>query len=142
MIGLVEFVNEALKEVPYNGFAIIKPGFLEKQDDIEELFQDNGWTISDETLCTLSRNDAENLYSPHKDKDFYNDLCEYMSSDKCLCYKLYNKDSDDPIEDLKELKEIARKKWGKDEMRNCLHSSDSKENVERESKICFSVNDK
>lgn len=65
-----------------------------------------------------------------------------MSSDKCICYQLYNKDTKNPIEDLKKVKDIARKKWGKNEMKNCMHSSDSEDNVKRESKICFAINDR
>lgn len=142
MISLVQYlINESKKkkEVPYNGFAILKPGFLDIQDDFEQLLEDNDWTISDVTIVKLPKDVAKELYEPHKEKDFYNDLCDYMSSDKCICYLLH-KDCEDPIEDLKEVKEEARKKWGKDDMKNCMHSSDSKENVERESKICMNIN--
>lgn len=151
MISLVQYVdrncqqmatymNES-KEVPVNGFSILKPGFLDKQEDIENLLNDNGWTISDVTKVKMTKDDARNLYKCHEKEEWYDDLCDYMSSDKCICYQLYNKDSKDPIEDLKKVKDIARKKWGKDEMKNCMHSSDSKDNVKRESKICFSIND-
>lgn len=141
MISLTQFIiNETKKEVPYNGFAILKPGFLDKQDEFEKLLEDNDWKISDLTKCHLSKDDAKELYKPHEKKDFYNDLCDYMSSDDCICYKLYNEKSEDPVEDLKKVKDLARDKWGKDEMRNCMHSSDSEENIERESKICFNVN--
>lgn len=139
MIGLSEYIFEKLKEVPYNGFAILKPEFLDKQEDFEKKLEDNEWKISDITKIKLSKDDAKKLYDCHKDEDFYDDLCEYMSSDDCIAYKLY-KDCEDPIEDLKKVKNEVRDEWGKDDMKNCMHSSDSKENVKREAEICFSKN--
>lgn len=140
MIGLVEYlINESKKEVKFNGFAILKPEFLDKQDDFEQKLEDNSWKISDMTKIKLSLDDAKKLYDCHKDEDFYDDLCKYMSSDKCIAYKLY-KDCEDPIEDLKKVKEEVRGEFGKDDMKNCMHSSDSKENVKREAEICFSKN--
>ena len=40
----------------------------------------------------------------------------------------------------KKVKDEVRDKYGKDDMKNCMHSSDSKENVEREADICFKIN--
>ena len=67
---------------------------------------------------------------------YYKDLCKYITSDKCLC-ALCHKDCDDPIEDMKTLKDKVRKAWGKDEMKNAMHSSDSLENVKREKNLVF-----
>lgn len=141
MISLTQYIlmESKKKEVPSNGFAILKPGFLDLQDDFEKKLADSGWTISDITKVKMSKEEAKELYKPHEKKDFYNDLCDYMSSGKCICYKLY-KDCDDPIKDLESVKDEVRDKWGKDEMKNCMHSSDSEDNVERESKICFDIN--
>jgi len=139
MKSLVEYITEKLKEVPYNGFAILKPEFLDNQEDFEKELEDNGWKISDLTKIKLSLDDAKKLYDCHKDEDFYDELCKYMSSDKCIAYKLY-KDCEDPIKDLKKVKDEVREKYSKDDMKNCMHSSDSKENVTREAEICFSKN--
>lgn len=138
MIGLIEFLLES-KEVPVNGFAILKPGFLDLRSEFEQELEDNGWKISDLTKIKMSLDDAKKLYKCHEKEDFYNELCKYMSSDKCIAYELY-KDCEDPIDDLGKLKDKIRDKWGKDDMKNCMHSSDSKENVKRESDICFNIN--
>lgn len=135
-MNLVEYLN---KDVPVNGFAILKPGFLDLQKDFENELEDNGWKISDLTKIKMGLDDAKNLYKSHEKEDFYDDLCKYMSSDKCIAYELY-KDCKDPIKDLKKLKDKVRDKWGKDDMKNCMHSSDSLENVKRESDICFDIN--
>lgn len=139
MISLTEYVLESEKDKT-NGFAILKPGFTDKKEDFEKALERESWKITDSKQMKMTFDDAKNLYKCHEKEDFYDDLCKYMSSDKCICYTLY-KDCDNPIEDLKSLKEEMRKKYGKDEMRNCMHSSDSKENVRRESKICFCSKD-
>lgn len=142
MKRLLDYIIESEeKEKKFNGFAILKPEFLDNRKDFEQLLKDNDWSIVKKEKTKLSNSDAKNLYDCHKDEDYFTDLCNYMSSDDCYIYKLY-KDCDDPIKDLKKVKDEARDKWGKDEMKNCMHSSDSKENVEREAKICFDVNKK
>ena len=138
MKSLTNYIYEAMQK-KFNGFAILKPEFLDIQDDFEDMLEDNGWKISDLTKIKMSLDDAKNLYKSHEKKDFYDDLCKYMSSDKCIAYELY-KDCEDPIKDLKKLKDKVRDKWGKDDMKNCMHSSDSLENVKRESDICFDIN--
>ena len=55
---------------------------------------------------------------------------------KCLCCKCY-KECNNPIEEMDKLKDQIRNKWGKDDMKNAMHSSDSLQNVKRESKIIF-----
>lgn len=138
MKSLTNYICEAIQK-KFNGFAILKPEFLDIQDDFEDMLEDNGWKISDLTKIKMSLDDAKNLYKSHEKEDFYDDLCKYMSSGKCIAYELY-KDCEDPIKDLKKLKDKVRDKWGKDDMKNCMHSSDSKENVEREADICFKIN--
>lgn len=68
MISLVQFLKES-QEVPVNGFAILKPGFLDKQEDFENLLNDNGWTISDLTKVKMTRDDAKSLYKCHEKED-------------------------------------------------------------------------
>ena len=92
--------------------------------------------ILDKKKLTLTKEQAEQLYMMHKGKDFYDDLVKYMSSGECLCVKCY-KECEDPIEEMDSLKDKVRDKWGKNDMKNAMHSSDSIENVKRESKIVF-----
>lgn len=141
MKHLIDFIAEEFA-VPtntigeINGFAILKPGFLEHESDFIKTLSNNGWNVIEKRKKKIDLNTAKDLYSPHKDKDFYNDLCKYMSSDEAL-YCTCHKDCENPIKDLKSVKEKVRKAWGKNEMENAMHSSDSLENVKRESKICM-----
>lgn len=114
-------------------FVIIKPEFEKYRDEILDYLINNGLVISKVLKRRLSLDKALLLYIPHSDKDFYWDLCEYMSSGDSIGYLLYNPNK----VDILKLKDEIRKVYGKDDMRNAIHSSDSKKNVKRESNIYF-----
>lgn len=114
-------------------FVIIKPEFEKYRDEILDYLINNGLVISKVLKRRLSLDKAALLYLPHLGKDFYWDLCEYMSSGDSIGYLLYNPKK----VDILKLKDNIRKTYGKDEMRNAIHSSDSKKNVKRESNIYF-----
>lgn len=134
MKSLKQYILEYSLEV--NGFCILKPGFLDHEDDWCNLLKNNGWQIVQKKNIKLDKELASELYGCHKDKDFYDDLIEYMCSENCICCQCH-KDCEDPIGDMKLLKDKCRKSWGEDEMRNAMHSSDSIENVNREIKLIF-----
>ena len=132
MKTLIQFIKEQSAEL--NAFVILKPEFLKYEQQWLDMLTNNDWQIIQKKKLKLTHEQAEELYKMHKDKDFYKDLCDYMSSDDCICC---NKDCKDPIKEMKKLKDKARDAWGKSEMKNAMHSSDSLKNVERESKIVF-----
>jgi len=134
MKKLVQFITEALEEA--NAFCMLKPGFLEHESEFEKILKENGWKIVDKVKKKLTDDEAKELYISHKDEDYYEDLWKYTASDDIIAYRCY-KDCDDPIKDMDELKDEIREKWGKSQMKNAMHSSDSEKNVERESKILF-----
>ena len=121
MKSLIQYIKEALSEV--NGFCILKPEFLEHEFEFDELLKNNNWQIVQKTKKTLSLPEAQELYISKAKEDYYEDLCIYMASDECIAYMLY-KDCKDPIKDLEKLKDKVRKTWGKDDMKNDMHSSD------------------
>jgi nucleoside-diphosphate kinase len=117
-------------------FVIIKPEFLRYQQEIEDILLSNGFSINKKLKKTLSLDEAMNLYKMHENEDFYEDLCKYMSSGDSVGYILNNRKN----KDLSKLKDQIREKYGRSDMKNVMHSSDSQENVTRESKIYFSTN--
>lgn len=129
-------ILEAQTTSTINGFVILKPGFLSHKDAFITLLENNGWQIIQKNVIRLTMKQAKSLYLPHVNKDFYEDLCRYMCSDDCLCCTCY-KDCSDPIKEMTTLKKKVRDRWGEDEMRNAMHSSDSIDNVTRESNIVF-----
>lgn len=135
MKTLIQFIKE--QSIEPNGFCILKPEFGDYYDNwMDKLTNQYGWEILKQKKFQLSKEQAAELYKMHKDKDFYNDLCDYMSSGECYCCSCY-KDCDDPIKDMGKLKDYVRDEWGKSEMKNAMHSSDSLENVKREVNVCF-----
>ena len=135
MKSLLTYIKEN-KDIYNNSFVILKPEFLSHKNEWIEMLQNNECDILDKKQLTLSKDQAAELYSMHKGKDFYDDLCKYMSSGECLCCKCY-KECNNPIEEMDKLKDQIRNKWNKDDMKNVMHSSDSLQNVKRESKIIF-----
>ena len=137
MKHLSEYIYEQLNNsLEINGFCILKPEFLEYEEQWLDLLKNKGWQIVQKTKCKLTNEQAHELYKPHENKDFYEDLCKYMISDYCICCSCHKK-CDDPIKEMSKLKDVVRDKWGKTEMKNAMHSSDSLENVNREIKIVF-----
>lgn len=122
-----------LEEINKKEFLIIKPEFLQFKNEILEILKENKIIPIRELRKTLSMSEAKKLYKPHNKEDFYEDLCKYMSSGDSIGFVLCNYGG----ADLLKIKDSIRKKFGVDEMRNAVHSSDSGLNVSRESKIYF-----
>ena len=121
MKKLSKFLEDSQNKAPMriNGFAILKPGFLSYEEPFCNMLQNNGWNIIEKKRCKLTPDQAAKLYVNLNEKPFYNDLCQYMSSDNCLCCRC-SKDCEDPIGDMKTLKDKVRDQWGIDDMRNAI----------------------
>lgn len=132
MKQLATFLAEAINK---KEFLIIKPEFLQYRNEILDILKENKIIPIRELRKTLSLSEAKNLYKPHSKKDFYKDLCEYMSSGDSIGFVLCNYGNADLIK----IKDKIRDKYGVDDMRNAVHSSDSDLNVARESKIYFAT---
>lgn len=135
MKSLSKFITE-VEGTEVNGFCVLKPEFLQHTEDFLKMLSNNGWTVVQKIKKQIDLDTAQKLYQMHKDKPFYKDLCDYMSSGDAL-YCLCQKDCKDPCKDMCDIKDKVRKSWGKDDMRNAMHSSDTLANVNRESKLIF-----
>lgn len=143
MKTLYQFIKEYLS-IPNDAkaFTIIKPGFLQYRDDIINYATGKGFIMCDHTEDqVLSDEQVRKLYDCHKKEDWYEDLCKYMTSGPVESYVWgfnHNKfPGVNTIALMKDIKHHFRDKYGKDDMRNCMHSSDSLEHVQREANICM-----
>lgn len=118
-------------------FVVIKPGFLDKSQEILDIYKDEGWTLKFATIKQLLLSEAKELYKVHKKQDFYKDLCDYMSSDVTRAMIFTKETNKDEFKEATRIKDVIRDKWGESDMRNVVHSSDSKENMEHEAGIYF-----
>lgn len=143
MKNLFDYIIEYLT-TPENckAFIIIKPGFLQYKDEIFEYIIKKGFIMYDHTNpIRLTDKQIKDLYGCHSKEAWYDDLCKYMGSGEIIAAE-YTFDYDkypgvNTISLMKEIKQHFRDKYGKDNMRNCMHSSDSLANVQREGKIIF-----
>lgn len=123
----------------YDGFIIIKPEFLKYTDSIIRDLHRHDFIIIEAEEKTLTKSEAETIYSCHKDKPFFEELIEYMTSSPCIgmIVKSPFNDRESSIISLKRLKDKYRKRYGIDMTRNVMHSSDSYQSTLHEAETFF-----
>lgn len=122
-----------------NIFVIVKPGFIKDNQFIINEFEKRGWRVDRIKTKRLLLSEAKCLYEPHKKEEWFDDLCNYMSSDLSMGI-LFVKDkpmTKKMFDETNKIKDIIRKKLGESEMRNAIHSSDSLERLQVERGIYF-----
>ncbi len=128
--------------------AIIKPDAMKKDNmnNIKEDIIDNGFNILKEKTLLLTDKQACSFYDIHKEKPFFDELVEFMTSHECHVMIL---EKENAVEEWRKLMgatdsqkaEIGtiRNKYGTDVSMNATHGSDSNENAIKE--INFFFND-
>ena len=126
--------------------SIIKPDAVERnlENEIKEMFKNNGFSILKEKKIQIEKFEAENFYKVHETKPFYNELCSYLSSGPIVVMVL---EKDNAVLDNRKLmgatnpKEAEngtiRKKYGISIDKNSVHGSDSLENAATEINFFF-----
>ena len=122
-------------------FVVLKPGSLELGDKVIDIFKENGWSVYQSTIKRLLLKEAMKLYYVHKNEEFYESLCKYMSSAPCraFIFEKPGKQSQTSFDEVAKIKDEIRQEYGESEMRNVLHSSDSEENMKNEASIFFNL---
>ena len=124
-----------------NTLALIKPDAMQKgfKDEIRKDIMDNGFIIAEEKTLHLSVEQAEGFYSIHKDKPFFEELVEFMTSSETHIMKLEKANAVSEWRNLMGATNPAeaeagtiRAKYGTDISMNATHGSDSNENAEIE----------
>ena len=123
----------------YDGFIIIKPGFLKYTDNIIKDLHRLDFVIIEAREKTLTHEEAETIYSVHKGKPFYDKLIRYMTSGPSIGMILLSpfSDRESATETLKQLKEKYRKRYSIDKIHNVIHSSDSYQSAIHEAEAFF-----
>ena len=120
--------------------SIIKPDAMERNldNEIKEMFKNNGFLIIKEKKIQLEKSEAEKFYKVHETKPFYNDLCAYLSSGPILVMVLEKENGVLGNRDLmgatnpSDAKDgTIRKKYGISIDKNSVHGSDSIENAKK-----------
>ncbi|WP_456480599.1 nucleoside-diphosphate kinase [Nautilia sp.] len=126
--------------------SIIKPDAVAKNviGKIIDRFESNGLKIAAMKKIKLTKEDASKFYEVHKERPFYNDLCEYMSSGHVVVMVL---EGENAVAKNRELmgatnpKEAApgtiRADFAESIEANAVHGSDSLENAKKEIAFFF-----
>ena len=127
-------------------FSIIKPDATKRNitGSINKIIEDNNLVIIAQKRTKLSKEKAEGFYSIHKDKPFFNDLIEYMTSGPVIVQVLQG---DNAVENYRRImgatnpenaeKGTIRKEYALNIQENSVHGSDSEENAKIEIKYFF-----
>ena len=127
-------------------FTMIKPCAVESGNigTILDLIITNNFKIRAMKYTRLSRNQAEKFYSIHKERAFFNELVDFMSSGPIVAAIL---EKENAVDDFRELigstdpdkadKGTIRQLYGLSIQKNAVHGSDSDENAIIESNFFF-----
>jgi nucleoside-diphosphate kinase len=126
--------------------AIIKPDAVNDNyiGEIISLICKAGFKVKALKMIRLSQEAAKAFYEIHKDKPFYNDLVEYMTSGPCVPIAL---EKENAVEDYRKLigatdptkaaEGTVRKLYARSVQYNAVHGSDSDENAAKEIAFFF-----
>ena len=127
--------------------AIIKPDAVKNKfsGKIYSHIQESGFDIISSKLFSMSLKQAEQFYFIHRDKPFYAELTNFMSSGKCMVLILEKENA--VIEWRKTIgntnpeeadEGTIRKLYATSLGENAVHGSDSDENAKKEISFFFS----
>lgn len=128
-------------------FTMIKPDAVGNGHigNILKDITDVGFQIKAMKLTKLSKAEAQKFYEVHKERPFFNDLVEYMSSGPIVSAIL---EKENAVADFRKLigatnpadaeEGTIRKKYAVSLEANAIHGSDSDENASIESEFHFS----
>jgi nucleoside-diphosphate kinase len=128
-------------------FTMIKPDAVEANNigPILAMMNKAGFKIKAMKYLQLSKADAGNFYLVHKDRPFYGELVDYMSSGPIVAAVL---EKDNAVADFRKLigatdptkaeDGTIRKLFAKSIAANAVHGSDSDENAAIEGNFFFS----
>ena len=127
-------------------FSIIKPDATKRNitGAINKVIEENNLVIVAQKRIKLSKVQAEGFYAIHKEKPFFNDLIEYMTSGPVIVQVLEGEKAVEKYRDIMgatnpENAKIGtiRKKYALNIQENSVHGSDSNENAQIEISYFF-----
>lgn len=128
-------------------FTMIKPDAVEAGNigNILAMIEEAGFTIRAMKYTRLNRSEAETFYAVHKERPFFGELVDYMTSGPIVAAIL---DKDNAVADFRKLigatdpaeaeEGTVRKKYAESKAKNAVHGSDSDENAAIECNFHFS----
>ncbi|XP_060586783.1 thioredoxin domain-containing protein 3 homolog isoform X17 [Ruditapes philippinarum] len=128
----------AKKEIEYffpmeQTVAVIKPDAYGTKDEIIDKIHEAGFRIAARKETTLSKEIAEEFYADHKDKEYYNELVDHMTSGP-TCFMVLSREGavdgwrsligpTDPSQAKEADVDTIRALYGSDKLKNAVHGS-------------------
>ena len=117
-------------------FAIIKPDAVERDlaGKILARIEEAGFTVKAMRLQHLTRREAEGFYAVHRERPFFGELTDFMSSGPCIVLALEApnaiqkwRDTMGPTDPANAAPGTLRRDFGESIGRNATHGSDAPE---------------
>ena len=127
-------------------FSIIKPDATKRNitGSINKVIEESGLRIIAQKRIKLTTEQAEGFYSVHKEKPFFRDLIEYMTSEPVIVQILSGKNCVEKYRSIMGATNpdnaengTIRKLFALNVQENSVHGSDSTENAQIEIKFFF-----
>ena len=127
-------------------FSIIKPDATKRNitGSINKIIEESGLRIIAQKRIRLTLNQAKEFYSVHKERPFFNDLIEYMTSEPVIVQIL---EGENAVSKYREIMGATnpdeatigtiRKNHALNIQENSVHGSDSEDNAIKEIKFFF-----
>ena len=125
---------------------IVKPDAFgaAKAGKIIALLEEKGFSIMAARVLRMTLEQAGQFYEVHRERPFYGELVEFMTSGACMPLILQRTDAVASLRDAIGATDPAeaadgtvRKLYAESKGRNAIHASDSDENAAREARFFF-----
>lgn len=125
---------------------IIKPDAFagNKAGRILALLEEKGFSVAAARVMRLGTTQAGRFYEVHKERPFFGELVEFMTSGPCMPVVLHRDNAVQALRDAIGATDPAeaaagtvRKLYAESKGRNAIHASDSDENAAREARFFF-----
>jgi nucleoside-diphosphate kinase len=126
---------------------VVKPDGIRRKllGKIISRFEDKGFSITDLRLFVFSPEEADEFYSVHKGKPFFEDLVSFISSGPAVACVLEGEHAVDTVrlmtgatKSFEAATGTIRGDYGLGLTENVIHASDSPESFIKESRVIFS----
>jgi|TARA_Y100000815_G_C12966641_1_gene358747 nucleoside-diphosphate kinase len=127
---------------------LIKPDGVKKRHigDIISRFEERGFNILHVRMLTMNSDQASNFYSIHKEKPFFSELIDYITSGPIVQVVLEGNSAIEVVRQmvgatnsLKAASGTIRGDFGLSHTENVIHASDSVDSFEREFNILSNI---
>ena len=129
---------------------IIKPDAFgaSKAGKIIALLEEKGFRVKAARVMQLTQKQAGEFYAIHRERPFYGELVQFMTSGPCMPMVLEKGTAVQALRDALGATDPAeaaagtvRKLYAESKGRNAIHASDSDENAAREARFFFAETD-